>query len=121
MPFVLRKEGGGFQKGVPLKIVYPMVDIAKERGGGCAFEAGEPLLVLTRPGEDPDVALPVINFEGFRGEVYKGLVYYNVDPEPWGVLVNAEVSCVEVLGCCCCVVVRNRAWHWIPWRYRSIH
>lgn len=77
--------------GVPLKIVYPKFDISKEKGMGRAFEAGEPLLVLTAPGEDPDVMLPVIDFEGYRGEIYREHVHYRVDPTPWGILVNREV------------------------------
>ena len=79
------------ENGVPLKIAYPKMDIDKKLGGGRMFEAGEPLLVLTKLGEDPDVMLPVIDFEGYRGEIYYGHLHYCVDPEPWDFFVNRQV------------------------------
>jgi len=88
LPSCLPYDDGG----VPLKIVFPKRDMSVKEGGGRAFEAGEPLLVLTTPGEDPDVMLPVIDFEGYRGEVYKLDVSYGVVEVPWGVLVNKHVS-----------------------------
>jgi len=78
--------------GVPFKIVFPKRDTSAEEGGGRVFEAGEPLLVLTNPGEDSDVMLPVIDFEGYRGEIYKLDVIYGMIDVPWGVLVNQAVS-----------------------------
>lgn len=79
------------EKGVPLKIAFPKRDLYAKEAGGRAFEAGEPLLVLTKPGEDGDVMLPVIDFEGYRGEVYKLELFYGVVEMPWGVKVNKMV------------------------------
>lgn len=87
LPFATEKEGG-----VPLKIAYPRMNLGKEKGGGRTFEAGEPLLVLTRPGEDADCALPVVDFEGGRGEVYAGDLIVGLEKVPWGVRVNRVVS-----------------------------
>lgn len=78
-------------EGVPLKIAYPKRDMEVVEGYGRAFEAGEPLLVLTKAGEDEDVMLPVIDFEGYRGEINKLDLYYCPEEVPWGVLVNREV------------------------------
>lgn len=93
MPPTLPYDDGG----VPLKIVFPRHDMSVKEGGGRAFEGGEPLLVLTAPGEDSDVMLPVIDFEGYRGEVFKLDVFYNVVDVPWSVRVNRQVSLFLVL------------------------
>ena len=78
--------------GVPFKIVFPKYDMSVREGYGRAFEAGEPLLVLTAPEEDADVMLPVIDFEGYRGEINKLDVVYGHVRVPWNIRVNERVS-----------------------------